>query len=398
MVDAPKDPDRSPIFDDFADLLRAAEEPERQADYATQTIAFFDLVGSTARKLVDGHMAGVRAALTHNRTCRAAVERCNGRIVKELGDGALAVFDDPMDAVLAAINFRAALALADGLQTRIGMTIGRVEQAQIAGADDVLGSAVDRCARVQAAAGPGEIVMDEPLAEVIQSYVTDYDGYAIAGPEAVPLAGVGNASLYAVVTGNSSAASAIREVFAWNESGRLLVTEKAAFISRAQHEIVELGTGLTTFASYFDQTNPGLFRDPVFATLARGVAMRCFALDPESAAASSFLADRSEPDYVDRIRDALVRLGRVREDVAKRDWSGSFELSVYAHIPSFYVLGIDLGDDEPSDHGAMMVSNYLFGVERAQTPVMRLSRTSNPTLFDRYWAATRAITAGARPA
>ena len=203
----------------------------------------------------------------------------------------------------------------------------------------------------------------------------------------------GRTELYAIVARGDDGRAAIKQAFSWHETGRLLVTEKAQFLSRATTEIIEIGTGLTTFASYFDQTNPELFKTPVYAAIERGVEVRCYALDPDSDVAQTYLADRGEPEYADRIRDALERLARVRDEVAAQNWPGSFEVNVYAHIPSLYALAVDLDE---TDKAELMASPYLFGVARAETPVMRFSFASNRTLLERYRIAIRAITASAR--
>lgn len=128
------------------------------------------------------------------------------------------------------------------------------------------------------------------------------------------------------------------------------------------------------------------------------MSVRCYALDPESQVAGTYLSDRGEPEYVDRIRDALTRLKRVQDEVASQRWAGQFEVKVYAHVPCLYALGIDLNVVGSDGSPAMMASPYLFGVGRAETPVMQFSRATNPVLFDRYVSSIRAQTADARAA
>lgn len=220
---------RDPIIEDLLELVAPSDEPENVRVDETLAIAFFDLVGSTARKLSEGHLAGVLAARTHNDTCRAVVERLGGEVIKELGDGVLAVFSDPLQAVLAAVNARAALALTDGLQTKIGLTLGRVERVRLGEVDDVLGAAVDRCTRLQSAAGPNQIVLDSPLVDAVRSYIGDYRDLQLAGPEPLALAGLGPTSLYTLLDAYVTTPREVKRPFSWNETGRMLVTEKAQF-------------------------------------------------------------------------------------------------------------------------------------------------------------------------
>ena len=120
------------------------------------TLLFTDLVDSTAaaarlgdagwRELLSTHFAGVRAEL----------ERHGGREVKTTGDGLLATFDGPGQALRCAAAIRR-IANRDGLRIRVGVHVGEVE---VVG-DDVRGVTVHAAQRIMAVAAPDEIVVSD---------------------------------------------------------------------------------------------------------------------------------------------------------------------------------------------------------------------------------------------
>jgi class 3 adenylate cyclase len=118
------------------------------------TILFVDIVGSTelVRRLGDGAWRDLLA--DHNTNARAVLERYRGVEIGTIGDGLLATFDSPANAVRAADEIgRSARDL--GMDVRGGVHTGEVERA----GDDVRGIAVHHAARVAAAAGAGEVLV-----------------------------------------------------------------------------------------------------------------------------------------------------------------------------------------------------------------------------------------------
>ena len=65
------------------------------------TVMFTDLVGSTRLREVLGDDGADEVGVEHDRIIGAALSSTGGRLVKNLGDGALAVFDSSVDAVVA---------------------------------------------------------------------------------------------------------------------------------------------------------------------------------------------------------------------------------------------------------------------------------------------------------
>ena len=86
-----------------------------------------------------------------------------GHVVKSLGDGLLARFDTPRQALLFATALRHRLR-AIGLTVRIGVHTGEIELLENG---DILGTAVNLAARVQRAADPGSIFVSSTVRDLM---------------------------------------------------------------------------------------------------------------------------------------------------------------------------------------------------------------------------------------
>jgi class 3 adenylate cyclase len=116
------------------------------------TVLFVDVVGSTERAVDAGDDRWRHLLDTIEDAMSRTVSEHGGRMVKFLGDGALAVFDTPLAAVRAAARMRAE-ARSVGLELRSGVHTGEIEQR----GRDVSGIAVVIAARVAGLASGGEI-------------------------------------------------------------------------------------------------------------------------------------------------------------------------------------------------------------------------------------------------
>src|SRR5215510_8785402 len=76
---------------------------------AVLTFLFTDIEGSTRLWQQEPERMG-GALARHDVIARAAVETHHGRVVKTMGDGVHATFDDPLDAVAASLEFQLRLA------------------------------------------------------------------------------------------------------------------------------------------------------------------------------------------------------------------------------------------------------------------------------------------------
>lgn len=128
-------------------------------------LLFTDLVGFSSWALEAGDAAAVELLREVGVVVEGAVADHAGRIVKRLGDGVMAVFADPADAVEAALETLARLEEIEVAghtpSMRAGVHCGRPRKL----GGDYLGVDVNVAARIGAAAGGGELLVSEPVRE-----------------------------------------------------------------------------------------------------------------------------------------------------------------------------------------------------------------------------------------
>lgn len=135
--------------------------PERRGEFAA--VLFTDLVDSTAREVAMGDEAWRRLLDVHDRIAAEVVGAHDGRVVKSTGDGLLATFPDPSDAVPAAVRLSAELD-GVGLPIRCGIHAGRVEVREDG---DVSGITVNLAARIQGLASAGEVLVSRTIRDLL---------------------------------------------------------------------------------------------------------------------------------------------------------------------------------------------------------------------------------------
>ncbi len=173
------------------------------------------------------------------------------------------------------------------------------------------------------------------------------------------------------------------------EGGRFSISDKVAFFENAEHEVIEFGLGLSTFSSYFRGRRPAEFRNPILLLLERGVRYKCVMLDPNSPFTEPYLADIGEPEYLNRMRDAIETLKSVQSEFHRLNLPGTLELYTYSHSPFMYACSVD----GAFGGGKMQVSNYLFGARRSECPVLVLTKADNSQAFATYWRSLTAAVA-----
>ncbi len=144
------------------DASRRIGRQRRESQRVLTTLLFTDIVDSTghAQRLGD---AAWRALLDqHNLAIRREVSRCNGTEVATTGDGFLARFDSPAQAIEAASSVLRAVKGLD-LAIRAGVHSGECE---VAGAA-LTGMAVHIASRIQALAAPGEILLSSTVKALV---------------------------------------------------------------------------------------------------------------------------------------------------------------------------------------------------------------------------------------
>ena len=134
---------------------------------AITTFLFTDIEGSA--ELWEREPARMESALAcHDALARRAAEANRGRVVKTTGDGMCAAFDDPKDALVAALDFQQSLADASAtggvpLKVRCGLHAGVAEKRD----NDFFGAVLNRAARIMGAAHGGQVLASQALAVLV---------------------------------------------------------------------------------------------------------------------------------------------------------------------------------------------------------------------------------------
>jgi class 3 adenylate cyclase len=149
--------DADGLADEIEDFVtgRRSGGPDR----ILATLVFSDIVDSTRRASEIGDVAWRAELDTHDAVVRAQLGRYGGREVNTTGDGFVAVFDSPTNAVECA----RAVATSTGLPVRVGVHTGECERR----GDDVAGLAVHVAARVAACAAAGEVLVSRTVCDLV---------------------------------------------------------------------------------------------------------------------------------------------------------------------------------------------------------------------------------------
>jgi class 3 adenylate cyclase len=156
------------------DLLDPIEEfitsraPRRRR--ALAAVLFTDLVDSTHRSAAEGDRRWTSIISEHDAIVGEVVAAHDGRVVKSMGDGVLALLDGPAAAIRAARTIQARLRGRE-LAVRTGIHAGEIEQRD----NDVSGIAVTIAARVMAFAGPGEILVSGAVPPLVAGSGLEFD-------------------------------------------------------------------------------------------------------------------------------------------------------------------------------------------------------------------------------
>lgn len=135
------------LSDEFIQVVRSR---------SMAAILFSDLVSSTVVQARIGDRAWSELMDRHDEVCRREVKRCGGQLVKFTGDGFLATFLAPTNAVASAQSIRDALT-ALGLQARFGVHTGEIERRD----GDISGLGVVIAARIMERATSGQLLASD---------------------------------------------------------------------------------------------------------------------------------------------------------------------------------------------------------------------------------------------
>ncbi len=158
----------------------------RRENAQVLTVFFVDMVGYTERTAASDTTSLLGLIQAFEDVVLPQLEAYDGRVVKKMGDGVLAVFKHPLKAALAAVAVQTRIRAhneyrveKEKLLVRIGLNTGLV----VRKGGDVYGDVVNVAARMQAAANPGEILLTHATYGEIRSHVvcTPLGGLQVKG-------------------------------------------------------------------------------------------------------------------------------------------------------------------------------------------------------------------------
>ncbi len=136
----------------------------------TLAVLFTDVVGSTAIYSKTGDAPAFRIVTDHFAAIRETIARCNGAIVKTIGDAVMAAFTDPAQCLEAALELDARVrtisAAGAPLRLRVGFHAGPCIAMRANDRIDYFGTTVNLAARLQKLAGAGEVTLARNVAEL----------------------------------------------------------------------------------------------------------------------------------------------------------------------------------------------------------------------------------------
>jgi class 3 adenylate cyclase len=165
----------SQVGEALAAMLRSLAERQRQRKPPSApgpvkrwvAVMFSDIVDSTRLAEEVGDEEWTAVVGRYREFVRAAFAGRGGEEVGTQGDGFLAQFPSPADAVLCAIDIQRDIedvaAAGFGLQLRIGVHAGEAVHED----GDLIGRVVNLASRVTGEADPGEILVTEPVADYV---------------------------------------------------------------------------------------------------------------------------------------------------------------------------------------------------------------------------------------
>ena len=153
------DPAARQTVREFVGDIRADATYEREL----LAVLFTDIVSSTEQAITVGDAAWRQRLDDHDSYVRDRIASYQGRVIKHTGDGHLATFAHPTEAIQAAIVIRDA-ATVHGFEVRAGVHFGEVTTR---GDGDITGTAVNIAARVTNIASAGHILISRTVADLI---------------------------------------------------------------------------------------------------------------------------------------------------------------------------------------------------------------------------------------
>jgi pimeloyl-ACP methyl ester carboxylesterase len=169
--------DATPLFTDPHKILTGIEEfltgshaAPAPSHRALRSVLFTDMVASTAHAAAAGDQRWRAVLQRFGEITADLTQRFGGTVVKSTGDGHLATFDGPTQAIRCAEALRAD-AETLGIDIRAGIHTGECELLD----DDIGGIAVHIAARIMGQAGLGEILVSRTVRDLVVGSGTGFE-------------------------------------------------------------------------------------------------------------------------------------------------------------------------------------------------------------------------------
>ncbi len=174
--------------------------------------------------------------------------------------------------------------------------------------------------------------------------------------------------------------------------GRFPRNEKVALYQLAQKQIIELGIRLRTFTNYFIDESDANFKKPILDKLDDGVHFHCYVLKDNGRFAQPYFKDR---DIVQKGEiNAFLEMPLIKKEIVqifkelnKQSSKGKMHLHTYDCFPYFHGTVID----GASVFGKICITQYLYGISRANSPRFQVDKKHNLEVYTAYWDSINAI-------
>src|SRR5487761_147199 len=158
--------------DDVNALLKARAKIDEQLrrHKNAMTVLFTDVVGSTSFFERNGDTAGLVMIHRHDELAATAIQRYDGKVIKTIGDSAMAEFPNPGSAVRAAVEIERQflkLNLTLPENQRVEVRIGVHTGVGFRKGNDLFGDVVNVTARFVKRTAPAQILISRPTYESI---------------------------------------------------------------------------------------------------------------------------------------------------------------------------------------------------------------------------------------
>jgi pimeloyl-ACP methyl ester carboxylesterase len=191
------EPDR--ILTEIEEFLTGSHAAPSQSHRALRTVLFTDMVASTARAAATGDERWRAVLLRFGEITAELTDRFGGTVVKSTGDGHLATFDGPTQAIRCAEALRVD-AETLGIEVRASVHTGECELLD----NDIGGIAVHIAARILGQAGAGDILVSRTVRDLVVGSGTGFEDRGSVELRGVP----GSWQLLAVARHGARAGSA----------------------------------------------------------------------------------------------------------------------------------------------------------------------------------------------